>query len=68
MSTSAASRARIRRREIAAAALTGDLTRNQVIDALTDLRFDAQFGFTQPLIVDRDVRDLLVEVLRRPRA
>jgi hypothetical protein len=43
--------------------LTGDYTRREIVEALEHLRFAGNGG--QPLMIDRDVRDLLLAALGR---
>jgi hypothetical protein len=45
--------------------LDGNLKRSEVIELLADLRFSRQPGATHSIVVDKDVRDLLVHALRR---
>ena len=46
--------------------LGSEFTKRQIVQALADLQFDRSNGFVVSLLIDADVRDLLLQALQRP--
>ena len=45
-------------------ALSGDLSKRELVEALSDLRFERSTGYVLSVIIDADVRGVIVAALR----